>query len=140
MGNRAVITFSQASNSPCIYLHWNGGRASVEGFLSAARQLGLRHLDAAGGSVAGRIAEEFVMDDLAQLIAGSYFGCKVGMTVYRENFGQADTDNGDNGTYVLAPDLTIAGRLFAPRVEEVNQAKTASIAEHIVQRAPIFND
>jgi len=43
MGNRAVITFATYTNAPAIYLHWNGGRASVEGFLSAARQLGLRH-------------------------------------------------------------------------------------------------
>ena len=40
MGNRAVITASKLKDSGLgIYLHWNGGRASVLGFLKAARQL-----------------------------------------------------------------------------------------------------
>jgi hypothetical protein len=41
MGNRALLTFSTEPTAPAIYLHWNGGRASVLGFLKAARQLGI---------------------------------------------------------------------------------------------------
>jgi len=41
MGNRAVITQSTADSAPAIYLHWNGGRASIDGFLQAARVAGL---------------------------------------------------------------------------------------------------
>lgn len=138
MGNRAVITFTQDVNSPCIYLHWNGGRASVEGFLQAARELGLRRCETTGSSLADKHAEAFVMDDLAELIARHFFKCDVGFTVYRFNYGQADKDNQDNGVYLLNRDMTIGGRLFGRGGEEVNAEKTAGIVEHIVQRAPHF--
>ena len=46
MGNRAVIAFEQNGkqdkNSVGIYLHWNGGRDSVEGFLQTAKDYGVR--------------------------------------------------------------------------------------------------
>ena len=40
MGNRAVISFSTSPAAPSIYLHWNGGRASVEGFLAGCLEAG----------------------------------------------------------------------------------------------------
>lgn len=128
MGNRAVITASTAPNAPSIYLHWNGGRASVEGFLQAARHLSIRGTDAA------------TFDRIAELVATHFFGCEVGMTVYREPFGRTDSDNWDNGTYLIDVDLQIVGRKFQrQREEEVNPGKTRGIFEHIVQRAPVFN-
>jgi len=132
MGNRAVITFSTANNSPAIYLHWNGGRASVEGFLTAARQLGLRHAPTAQ-------AQTEALDQLAEMLARFYFRCNVGMTVYRLHYAGSDRDNGDNGTYLIGRDLTIIDRLFKPRGEEINQAKTAAIVEQITTTAPAFN-
>jgi len=132
MGNRAVITFSTANNAPAIYLHWNGGRASVEGFLSAARQLGLRH-------ARGHQAQTEALDQLAEMLARFYFRCNVGMTVYRLHYAGSDRDNGDNGTYLIGRDLTIIDRLFKPRGEEINQAKTAAIVEQITTTAPAFN-
>ena len=47
MGNRAVIGFvndkmEYDTDSVGIYLHWNGGRDSVEGFLQTAKDYGLR--------------------------------------------------------------------------------------------------
>ena len=49
MGNRAVLQFkhrNQYNNKvetlPSIYLHWNGGRASVEAFLDVAKKLNIR--------------------------------------------------------------------------------------------------
>jgi hypothetical protein len=132
MGNRAVITFSTANNAPAIYLHWNGGRASVEGFLTAARQLGLRHAPTAQ-------AQTEALDQLAEMLARFYFRCNVGMTVYRLHFAGSDRDNGDNGTYVLGQDLTILARLHHTRGEEINQAKTAAIVEQITTTAPAFN-
>jgi len=132
MGNRAVITFATYSNAPAIYLHWNGGRASVEGFLSAARQLGLRH-------ARGHQAQTEALDQLAEMLARFYFRCNVGMTVYRLHFAGSDRDNGDNGTYVLGQDLTILARLHHSRGEEINREKTAAIIEQITAAAPIFN-
>lgn len=127
MGNRAVITASTAPNAPSIYLHWNGGRASVEGFLQAARHLSIRGAD----------ADTF--DNIAELVATHFFNTQVGMTVYRQPFGQADADNWDNGTYIIDADLQIVGRKFKRHGEEINPGKTREIFEHIVQRAPVFN-
>lgn len=129
MGNRAVITFSTRKNSPCIYLHWNGGRASVEAFLQSARILGLRYCDNENETIA----------KLAHLVAHSFFGCDVGLTVYLQTYGNSDTDNYDNGVYILNRDLSIKSRKFIRRSEEINTLKTDSIIEQIISRAPIFN-
>ena len=132
MGNRAVITFDTADNAPAIYLHWNGGRASVQGFIDAARALGLRHAPTAA-------AQTEALDQLAELLARHYFRCNVGMTVYRLHYAGADRDNGDNGTYLLGHDLTIIERFYKPGPDEINPAKTAAIAERITATAPAFN-
>ena len=132
MGNRAVITFSTANNAPSIYLHWNGGRASVEGFLTAARQLGLRHAPTPQ-------AQADALDNIAEMLARYFFRCNVGMNVYRLHFAGADRDNGDNGTYVLDQDLQIFARLHHKRGEEINREKTAAIVEQITAAAPLFN-
>ena len=131
MGNRAVITFDQTYNAPCIYLHWNGGRASVEGFLAAARALGLNYC------APGNEAE--TMDRLAELLATWFFNCNVGHNVYRYEYGAADRDNYDNGVYLLNRDMTIGGRLFARNAEEIDLEKTEAIAEAITNTAPAFN-
>ena len=132
MGNRAVLTFNTADNAPAIYLHWNGGRASVQGFIDAARALGLRHAPTAA-------AQAETMDKLADLIARHFFRCNVGMTVYRLHYAGTDRDNGDNGTYLLGRDLSIIERLYKAGPDEVNQAKTAAIVEQITTTAPAFN-
>ena len=41
MGNRAVITTRKDLKDIGVYLHWNGGRDSVEGFLAAFEQKSL---------------------------------------------------------------------------------------------------
>lgn len=132
MGNRAVITFSTAGHAPAIYLHWNGGRASVQGFIDAARALGLRHAPTAA-------AQTQALDQLAELLARHYFRCNVGMTIYRQQYGASDRDNGDNGTYLLGRDLSIIERFYKPGPDEINPAKTAAIAERITASAPAFN-
>ena len=132
MGNRAVITFSTYTNAPAIYLHWNGGRASVQGFIDAARALGLRHAPTAA-------AQTEALDQLADLIARHFFRCNVGMTVYRLHYAGSDRDNGDNGTYLLGRDLTIIDRLYKAGPDEIDPAKTAAIAERITASAPAFN-
>jgi len=124
MGNRAVITFTNHDTSPCIYLHWNGGRASVEGFLKAAQQLEV---------LPSKFNHESeFLDKFAELIAERFFDCKVGMTVYREKYGRADTDNYDNGVYVIDQKLAIIGRLYFRGSEEIDQNKTDEICKSIV--------
>ena len=49
MGNRAIISYREDGQdkqlAPSIYLHWNGGRDSVEAFLEASQTLGIRGND-----------------------------------------------------------------------------------------------
>ena len=137
MGNRAVIAFTNsAPDSKCIYLHWNGGLASVEGFLGAARELRINHLDRRWG----RVDEERAMQQLGTLIGRAFFGNDPGFTVYVEEYRSADKNNGDNGLYLIDEQFHIVGRQFAPRYEEFDLPKTLGIHEQIVARAPIFND
>lgn len=127
MGNRAVITFSQAKSAPCIYVHWNGGRASVLAFLSAARKLGLRH-------VTRKNQAEFFKT------LHSIIRVYLGHSAYLETYGSADTDNYDNGVYIIDSELNISGRRFTRGSEEINAEKTREIESEILARAPIFND
>jgi len=88
MGNRAVIAFKseqfEKDQSPAIYLHWNGGRDSVEAFLRAGERLGIRGND-----------PTYCMARLTQVI-GNYLGgtLSLGVGCYG-NF----RDPGDNGVY-----------------------------------------
>lgn len=124
MGNRAVITFTKNDDAPSVYLHWNGGRASVLGFLESAEHLGIT--PAALGT------HERFMDAFAEMLATRFFECQVGTTVYRQPFGEADQDNGDNGVYIIDDQLNIIGRMYAPDEEEIDTHKTAQIVNQIV--------
>ena len=100
MGNRAVITIKEKDvpqedwNS--LYLHWNGGRDSVEPFLHVAKLYGIRCNSDSSYAIAR----------LSQLI-GNYFGgvISLGVGAYK----CLDTE-GDNGTYVVE-DWEIVDRL-----------------------------
>ena len=92
MGNRAVIAIKQKNieiaNTPCIYLHWNGGRDSVEGFLETHHKLGMRGAEDA----------TYALARLTQIIGNALGGeLSVGVGIY----SQLDTDNYDNGVYWL---------------------------------------
>ena len=99
MGNRAVIAFvddkgKQDINSVGIYLHWNGGRDSVEGFLQAAKDYGLR-----SGS--------YGVARLTQIICNCFPGTiSVGVDVVKK----LDCDNYDNGVYWVDKNFNIVGR------------------------------
>jgi hypothetical protein len=67
------------------------------------------------------------------MIAHRFFKCRVGMTVYREKYGQADTDNWDNGVYVIDQKLEIIGRIYRRNSEETDFAKSESICKSIVE-------
>jgi hypothetical protein len=102
MGNRAVITIKEdgvaKENWNSLYLHWNGGRDSVEPFLHVAKLYGFRSADSTYG-----IAR------LAQLI-GNCFGGTLSLGVGR--YGRLDTDNYDNGVYVIGNNWEIIDREF----------------------------
>lgn len=96
MGNRAVITTKDKKIG--VYLHWNGGRDSVEAFLKYCE---LKHYRTPETDCYGWAR-------LCQII-GNYFGgnTSIGIDLYN----RLDTDNGDNGVYIIE-DWKIVDRLF----------------------------
>ncbi len=101
MGNRAVLTTRNHPDAVAIYLHWNGGPESIKAFLKVARDLNVRD---------PLTDEAYGMARLCQIIA-NYFGGVLSIGIGR--LERLDTDNGNNGTYVLGPDFTIAEHLYA---------------------------
>ena len=107
MGNRAVISFKcegvPKEYSPSIYLHWNGGRDSIDGFLKAHEKANFRN-------------GAYGIARLIQLITNWFGGglC-VGVGVY----SQMDTDNFDNGVYwVCSKTFKIVEREFKRQKEQ----------------------
>lgn len=85
MGNRCVITNKEKTRA--IYQHWNGGRDSIEPLLRVAKLLG-------GG-----------FDKLSEISFKVFEGEEM-------SYEEADTDNGDNGVYIVNDDLEIIGREY----------------------------
>ncbi len=117
MGNRAVITFGLAPSSPAVYIHWNGGLASVLGFLEAAKQLGLT-----GRSKALR-------DDLVAKVLRPFFGDE---SVYPGRYATMDIDNGDNGVYRINRRFEIVERLHVACADEIDAEKTRDILSQVL--------
>jgi hypothetical protein len=87
MGNRAVIAFDKfdQDNGQGVYLHWNGGRDSIESFLMFVR-------------AETPMIEEKGLDKL--LLALNVFGVSAS-GVELEPLSRLDCDNYDNGVYVV---------------------------------------
>jgi len=98
MGNRAVICHSEEPDSVGIYLHWNGGLESVLAFLDVAKDRGYR-LPASD--------EQYSMARLCGLIC-EYFEGSTSVGIGCLN--QLDTDNYDNGTYLIGGNWEIIKR------------------------------
>lgn len=105
MGNRAVITtYNHKDNTPSLYLHWNGGRDSVEAFLMYAKLKGHRPME----------SDSYGIARLAQII-GNFFGGTNSLGI--DNYSNCDTNNFDNGVY-LVKDWEIVDREFFSGVEQ----------------------
>ena len=98
MGNRAVITTETKDLG--VYLHWNGGRDSIEGFLLYCKLKGYRAPE----------NDCYGWARLCQVI-GNFFGGEYSVGIDR--YDRLDTDNGDNGTYIIK-DWQIVGKEFEP--------------------------
>ena len=121
MGNRAVIAFVSDDGTQdkdlClgIYLHWNGGRDSVEGFLEYAKKQGLRSGD-------------YGVARLCQII-GNTFGGTLSMGV--DVVCNLDYDNFDNGLYWVDKNFNIVGRDYIqPGFKEQQQYKLKDFVAH----------
>lgn len=88
MGNRAVIT--NKDKKVGIYLHWNGGYDSVHSFLEYCRRAGYRGLTS---------DPTYGFARLAQVIS-NFMGAD-GLSVGVGAYDSLDTDNSDNGVYVV---------------------------------------
>ena len=90
MGNRAVITSRKnfENNGIGIYLHWNGGRDSVEAFLAYCKLKGYR----------APTDDNYGWARLTQVIA-NFFGGTTSIGI--DTIDHLDCDNGDNGVYII---------------------------------------
>ena len=89
MGNRAVITTKDKAIG--IYLHWNGGRDSVEAFLKYCKLQGFRCPE----------SDNYGWARLCQVIS-NFFGISGGgLSIGVGEYDSLDTDNGDNGVYII---------------------------------------
>lgn len=108
MGNRAVIATSDMPESIGIYLHWNGGRDSVEAFLKYCELKGYEPPALKGYSLGYGFAR------LCQVISNFFGGtCSIGI----DKLYNLDVDNGDNGLYIIKG-WKIVGRKYAPEHEQ----------------------
>ena len=98
MGNRAVICTEDKTLG--VYVHWNGGRNSIEGFLLYCKLKGYRAPE----------NDCYGWARLCQVI-GNFFGGENSVGIDR--YDRLDTDNGDNGTYIIK-DWQIVGKEFEP--------------------------
>ena len=94
MGNRAVITTDNRSYDVSksselgVYLHWNGGRDSVEAFLKYCKLQAYRPPE----------VDNYGWARLCQVI-GNYFGGELSIGI--DKCCNLDCDNYDNGTYII---------------------------------------
>lgn len=100
MGNRAVITTKENMNHDGIgiYLHWSGGRDSVEAFLKYCELKGYRPPD----------RDNYGFARLCQVIA-NYFGGSTSIGI--DTLWHLDLNNGDNGVYIIEG-WNIVGRRY----------------------------
>ena len=125
MGNRAIITTAEnySNNGAGIYLHWNGGRDSVEAFLTYAK------LQGAGGD------PDYTIARLTQYI-GNWFGGTSSLGIVPARCGAGD----DNGVYIINNNLDIIDRKEIPEgfreqneydlnemVQDINDAQPAGV-------------
>lgn len=91
MGNRAVITTREnfENNGIGVYVHWNGGRDSVEAFLQYCKLRGFRCPE----------HDNYGWARLCQIIAN--FFDKDGLSVGIDTVNNLDCDNWDNGVYII---------------------------------------
>jgi hypothetical protein len=131
MGNRAIIAFKEPKAKrndkqiPCIYLHWNGGRDSVESFLEAARRLDVRSTD-----------QNYSMARLTQIIS-NYIGGT--LSIGCSTVGDWALDFLDNGVYWV-DNLEIYDRTdtYEGYEEQKNHNQETMVQEILEINEPIF--
>ena len=136
MGNRAVIALDSCEkNSIGIYLHWNGGRDSVEGFLLATKEImGDRLGDKAYGKAR-------LIECITTFIDGNL---SVGVDLIQnldKNICISDKwTNWDNGIYLVdTGTMEIIKRFHYPYEEQKNH-DPKDICETIIRKIKARNN
>lgn len=84
MGNRAIIK-AKGNDNKAVYLHWNGGRDSIEAFLKYCEMRGFRDFnDDYGMARFVQVVSNFISSD----------GLSIGIT-------DSVASHGDNGVYIV---------------------------------------
>lgn len=121
MGNRAVITTDNKSydlnrsSEIGVYLHWNGGRDSVEAFLKYCQLKGYRAPE----------VDNYGWARLCQVI-GNFFGGSTSIGIGK--CCELDCDNWDNGTYIIK-NWEIIDRKYKHGVEQNEYDLTEMLIE-----------
>lgn len=125
MGNRAVVTTEDnfKNNGIGVYLHWNGGRDSIEGFLKYCELRGFRAPD----------EDNYGWARLTQVIA-NFFGAD-GLSVGVDTIDHLDCDNGDNGVYFIKG-WEIVGRAYFDDGEEQDEYDLDEMLKVIDEHQP----
>ena len=121
MGNRAVITTKEERIG--VYLHWNGGRDSVEAFLAVCKELGHRRPE----------TDSYGWARLCQVI-DNYMGGTNSIGI--DTLDNLDCDNGDNGMYIIE-NWEIVGRKYFDNRTEQNEYKLAGMVKEIKKAQPV---
>mgnify|MGYP003110022772 CR=1 FL=1 len=116
MGNRAIIRFQDTSGLPEIYLHWNGGRASVQAFLNVAKKLEIR-------------ADDYGVARLCQII-GNFMGGNLSLGCRNSSSGFSYSE--DNGIYIIKNFEIIGREGLRYEKEEENEEKTKLMTDFIL--------
>ena len=128
MGNRGVVAFVREDQefdpekTVGVYMHWNGGRDSIDAFLLATKE-----------AMKGRVDPAFAPARFVQCVTTWMPGnSSVGLATCNE----LDCDNGDNGTYLVDPaSLEIHGRRHYDHEEQAGY-DIREIADQIAARLP----
>lgn len=125
MGNRAVITTRENfdNNGVGIYLHWNGGRDSVEAFLTYCKLKGYR----------APSNDNYGWARLTQVIS-NFFGGTTSIGV--DCVSRLDCDNYDNGVYIIEG-WDIVGREYYDSKHEQNEYPLMEMLEAINEKQPV---
>lgn len=125
MGNSAIITTKDKGLG--LYLHWNGGRDSVEPFLEYCRLQGYRCPEQ---------DKSYAFARLAQVIA-NYFGGSTSIGII-ENCG--DSICSDNGNYIIGRNFEIVGRDYPyENFKEQNEYNLMDMLKEIDESQPTIN-
>ena len=119
MGNRCVITTREDFDNDGIgiYLHWNGGRDSVEAFLKYCELKQHRSVTDDASYAYARLCQ----------VIGNFFGGSLGIGI--DSVRNLDYDNYDNGTYII-DGWKIVGREY--HREEMGEQMNYDLLEMLI--------